>query len=156
METATAARRLPPQYKARFFLETFLDPVGFLSHSPEKYPDIFRFRLLQRHAYVINNPDFAQHVLQENYRNYFKGDAYEVLALLLGNGLINSEGDFWRRQRRLAQPAFHRETLKRVCNIVADSTTHLIQRLKPREGETINFTREMAALTIEIVAKALF
>lgn len=130
--------------------------MGFLKNSSQRYPDIFRFRLVHREAYVINHPELAQYVLQENHKNYLKGEAYQVLALLLGNGLINSEGDFWKRQRRLAQPAFHRDTLKRVCSIVTDSTLKLLHRWKNLEGQTINFTREMAALTIEIVARALF
>ncbi len=151
-----AEKKLPPKYKSRIFLENLRDPIGFLGHSPEKYPDIFRFRLLNRKVYVLNSPDFAQYVLQENAKNYQKGEAYKVLALLLGNGLLNSEGDFWKRQRRLAQPAFHRESLKRVCDIVTNSTQEMLLRWKKQEGQTLNFTREMAALTIEIVAKALF
>lgn len=151
-----AEKKLPPKYKPRIFLENLRDPIGFLAHSPENYPDIFRFRMLNRKVYVLNSPDFAQYVLQENAKNYQKGEAYKVLALLLGNGLINSEGEFWKRQRRLAQPAFHRDSLKRVCDIVTDSTRNMLMRWKKQEGQALNFTREMAALTIEIVAKALF
>lgn len=156
MEIAVSARRLPPPYKQRFFLETLRDSVGFLSRAPEDYPEILRFKFLNRKVYVINHPQLAQYVLQENHKNYLKGEAYEVLALLLGNGLINSEGDFWKRQRRLAQPAFHRDSLKRISTIVTDSTLKMIQRWRQLEGQTINFTREIAALTIEIVARALF
>ncbi len=132
------------------------DPVGFLSHAPENYPVITRFRVLHHKVYVINHPELAQYVLQENFRNFPKGQAYEVLAILLGNGLINSEGDFWKRQRRLAQPAFHRDSLQRISNIVTTTTSKLLERWKKQEGATINFTQEMAGLTIEIVARALF
>jgi len=156
METATAARRLPPEYKQKFFLETFRDSIGFLTRASENYPEILRFKFLSHKVYVINHPELAQYVLQENHKNYLKGEAYRVLALLLGNGLINSEGEFWKRQRRLAQPAFHRDSLRRISGIVTDSTYRMLERWKSLEGQTINFTREMAALTIEIVARALF
>ncbi|HXH17469.1 MAG TPA: cytochrome P450 [Chitinophagales bacterium] len=146
----------PPQYKPRYLFETLRDPVGFLSSSPQRYPEMLRFRMLRHKVYVINHPELARYVLQENHKNYHKGDAYRVLALLLGNGLINSEGEFWKRQRRLAQPAFHRDSLRRIGSIVTDSAMNMLQRWRKQNGQTINFTREMAALTIEIVAKALF
>jgi cytochrome P450 len=149
-------KKLPPKYDTQSLLTSLRDPLRLLTHSPENYPDIFRYRLLQRKIYIINSPDFARYVLQENFTNYQKGEAYKVVGLLLGNGLLNSEGDFWRRQRRLAQPAFHTQSLQRVCDIVNDSTINMLQRWKKMEGQVINFTREMAGLTIEIVAKALF
>jgi len=155
METI-APPRLPPVYQPRYFLETLRDSIGFLSRAPENYPEIVRFKMLSHKVYVINHPELAQYVLQENHKNYLKGEAYQVLALLLGNGLINSEGEFWRRQRRLAQPAFHRDSLRRISGIVMDCTRRMLQRWKQLEGQPINFTREMAALTIEIVARALF
>lgn len=155
METLTE-KKLPPKYKQKYFLETLRDSIGFLTRAPEKYPEILRFQFLSHKVCVLNHPELAQYVLQENHKNYLKGDAYEVLALLLGNGLINSEGDFWKRQRRLAQPAFHRDSLKTISSIVTGSTCKMLERWKQFEGQTINFTRELAALTIEIVARALF
>ncbi|GIV34131.1 MAG: cytochrome P450 [Chitinophagales bacterium] len=146
----------PPVYKARKFLEPLTDTVNFLAYSPERYPEAFRFRVLGREVYVLNHPEYVQYVLQEKYRNYRKGEAYETLSILLGNGLINSEGEFWRRQRRLAQPAFHAESLKRVSKYVVEVTGKHIDAWKKLEGKTINFTKEMAAVAIEVVARALF
>jgi len=147
--------KYPPKYKQRKFLEMIFDSVGFLSDCPQRYPDIMRFSLLNQHSYVLQNPDYVRYVLQENYKNYRKGKAYETLSILLGNGLIISEGEFWKRQRRLSQPAFHRESLMRISQIVIDSTQKMINEWKQKVGKQINFTREMAGLTIEIVASTV-
>ena len=156
METSVAQKRHAPKYKQKFFLETLRDSIGFLTRAPVDYPELLRFSFLSHKVCVLNHPELARYVLQENHKNYLKGEAYQVLGLLLGNGLINSEGDFWKRQRRLAQPAFHRDSLRRISEIVNDSAIGMIQRWKKLEGQSVNFTQEMAALTIEIVARALF
>lgn len=156
MSILTQQPAYPPKYKQRSFLEVVFKPYGFLSECQLSYPDILKFDLLRRHVYVLHNPELIKYVLLDNHKNYHKGQAYDVLKILLGNGLINSEGEFWKRQRRLAQPAFHRESLENISKIVADCTLSMLTRWKKMEGQTINFTREMAGLTIEIVAKALF
>jgi len=156
MSTLTKQPVYPPKYKQRTFLEVVFRPYKFLSECQFSYPDILKFDLVRRHVYVLQNPEFVKYVLQENHKNYLKGEAYDILGILLGNGLLNSEGEFWKRQRRLAQPAFHRESLENISKIIVDSTQAMLQRWKKMEGQTINFTREMAGLTIEIVAKALF
>jgi len=128
-----------------------------MSKAPIKYPEVFVTGVPGlRKIYIVNNPDMAQHILQKNYGNYNKGKGYEVLGYLLGKGLVTNEGESWHKQRTLIQPAFHRGTLKRISEIVTTSTNHLLERWKDKEGQTINFTREMAELTIDIVAKSLF
>ena len=128
-----------------------------LSRAAWKYPDLFMTGIPGiRTVYVVNQPDIAQYILQKNYRGFPKATGYEILALLLGKGLVTNEGESWHKQRTLIQPAFHRETLKRICEITVSSTNHLLERWKDQEGKVINFTREMAEVTIDIVAKSLF
>lgn len=133
------------------------DNWAFLNSSVEQGAvEHINFKLIRRNIFILNDPQVIKYVLQENYQNYSKGPGYRVLAFLLGNGLLNSEGDFWKRQRRLAQPAFHRDKIQGLAQITADCTLRLLQQWKQREGETINFTQEMARLTIDIVSRALF
>ena len=61
--------------------------------------------------YVINHPDDIKRVLLSNHRNYTKGEGMDRVKILLGNGIMTSEGDFWRRQRRMMQPSFHRRVI---------------------------------------------
>jgi cytochrome P450 len=125
--------------------------------AASKYPEILKAGIPGiRTVYLVNHPDLAQQVLQKSFRNFHKASGYEILALLLGKGLITNDGDNWHKQRTLIQPAFHRETLKRISEITVASANLLLQRWKEKEGQTINFTREMAEVTIDIVAKSLF
>jgi cytochrome P450 len=149
--------KLPPRLGLRAVIRSFKDIFGTLTNAPLNYPEMLLTGVPGlRKVYLVNNPDMAQHILQKNYNNYTKGRGYEVLAHLLGNGLVTNEGENWHKQRTLIQPAFHRGTLKRISEIVTTSTNHLLERWKEKEGTEINFTREMAELTIDIVAKALF
>lgn len=133
------------------------DRFGMLAKSPLKYPDLFLLEIPGRKAYVIHQPEMVQQILQRNMLNYKKDQGYKVLALLLGNGLItNPENESWRKTRKLLQPPFHRESLANMCKIVVNSTEQLLQEWKKKEGTTINFTHDMAWLTIDIVCKTLF
>jgi cytochrome P450 len=146
-----------PRLPISVLLDSMKDIFGTLTTSPTRYPDIFVTGVPGlRKVYMVNHPDLAQHILQKNYGNYNKGKGYEVLSYLLGKGLVTNEGDNWHKQRTLIQPAFHRGTLKKISEIVTTSTSSLLRGWKEKEGTTFNFTREMAGLTIDIVAKSLF
>lgn len=149
--------QVPPRFKSNNSQASFLkEMLLFLEECAENYPDITHIKLLNRYIYVVQNPQMAKYVLQENHTNYAKGRAYDVLRFFLGNGLLTSEGDFWKRQRRLAQPAFHRDRLEDLAQLTAKATFKLLREWKKREGTVINFSQEMAKLTIEIVSRALF
>jgi cytochrome P450 len=125
-------------------------------HSSEKYPEAVIFSFGRTTVHMLNHPQLAQHILQKNYSNYNKGIFYDTLAILLGKGLINNDGASWHKQRTLIQPSFHRETLRHVSEIVTSSVNRLLEKWKSKEGTVINFSQEMAELTIGIVARALF
>jgi cytochrome P450 len=128
-----------------------------LMKSPSKYPDVFSFRVPGRKVMVINNHEMVQHILVRNMRNYQKDHGYKILALVLGNGLVtNLDHNSWRKQRTLLQPPFHRESLHGMCQNVTTSVVSLLKKWKAKEGQEINFSHDMAWLTIDIVCKTLF
>ena len=79
----------------------------FLRQSWQRYGEVVRLHMAGRTMILLAHPDHVRHVLYDNRDNYYKGPTYDNFRLLGGNGLITSEGDFWKRQRRLAAPAFH-------------------------------------------------
>ncbi len=142
------------------FLDAFAsrsDSFKFLTRAPQRYPDIFSANVPGRKIYVVQNHAIVQQVLVHNFSNYVKDEGYKILALLMGNGLITNEDTAnWRKQRTMMQPPFHRDSLRRISEVVTTSTAQLLHKWKNKEGDTINFTQEMAWLTIDIVSKALF
>jgi cytochrome P450 len=153
---ATPTQKTPPKVTFKYFLELINNTFGALSKLSGAYPDIMMGGIPFNRVYLIHHPFIIQQILQKNYKNFPKSDRYEVLGLLLGKGLVTNGGDNWHKQRTLIQPAFHRETLKSIHQITVESTADLLQSWKAKQGSDINFTREMAGLTIDIVAKSLF
>src|SRR5208283_3075399 len=108
--------------------------------------------------YVVNHPDDIKHVLLSNHRNYTKGEGMGQVKLLLGNGIMTSEGDFWRRQRRMMQPCFHRRVIDRFSQLIHDVNEKFAARwaAKATSGEPINLTDDVSELTLEIVLHSIF
>ena len=105
----------------------------------------------------IWEPAYIKHILVKNNRNYIKDPATRKLSLSLGNGLLTSEGDFWRRQRRIAQPAFHRERITAMTERMVDEIEDLCAAWeKKKPGEIVSLSDEMMVLTSNIAAKSLF
>ena len=130
------------------------DPLAFLAGIARTYGDIARVPLGPETLYLLNHPDLVRDVLVTNHRNFHKGRGLERAKLLLGEGLLTSEGDFHRRQRRLAQPAFHRQRIAAYGATMAEYAARRRDRWK--SGETIDAHAEMMALTLAIVGKTLF
>src|SRR5204862_122596 len=88
------------------------DLLGFITQCAREYGDIVRLRLANRVAYLLNHPDYMEYVLVTNHRNFVKNSFFwRHVKAVFGSGLLTSEGDFWLRERRLCQPAFHREQI---------------------------------------------
>jgi cytochrome P450 len=153
---------LPPAPKGHFLMGGLYhfasNPLKFLSENIPAHKGVFRVTTpLGLKIMVVSEPEYVKYILQDNNRNYTKSFGYQILKLLLGEGLLTSEGDFWRRQRRLAQPAFHREKLAALVNTMTSCTAESITRLEKQAGNgVINIASEMMALTLDIVAQALF
>lgn len=151
-----------PNVGAGLFLLSLMelgrDPLEFIRTNREKYGDIFRVSLPIGNIVVVTTPELAQHVLQEKNRNYQKSFAYDILKIFLGNGLLTSEGDFWRKQRRLAQPAFHKERLAEIVKTMSELAGEMAEEWKEiqQKGEPFDITIQMNRITLDIVSKALF
>ncbi|MGH8618352.1 MAG: cytochrome P450 [Burkholderiales bacterium] len=108
--------------------------------------------------YVLCHPDLARQVLVTNHANYTKGIGIDRVRILLGNGLMASEGDFWHRQRRMIQPGFHRATLAGLTAHITAANEALVARWtqRARERQPVNVTADVSELSLDIVLHALF
>lgn len=143
--------------------------LPLIGHLPEMQKDFLglmdRARAVGDVAYIqagpkrvviVGDPAIAQHILVDNARNYSKQTrGYDSLRKMLGNGLVTSEGSFWLRQRRIAQPAFHREKLAGLSSMMQRDTDELLARW-PLDGRAFDFADEMMKLTMRIIGEALF
>ncbi len=131
------------------------DSMGYEKHVARTYGDIVHMRWVARHAYFISHPDFVRQVLVDEADKFYKAPIYrDLLSYFLGNGLLTSDGDFWRRQRKLAQPAFHTGRIQSYAEVMLDYTERLLNQWQP--GQTRDINRDMMRLTLGIVAKTLF
>ena len=130
------------------------DPLGFLSRCVREYGDVVELRFMGQTIYLLSDPGLIEYILVENNRNFTKTRILKRNRRLLGEGLLTSEGEFWRRQRRLAQPAFHRKRVAAYGEVMAAFAERSLEVW--RDGQTIDVHKEMMHLTLEIVAKCLF
>lgn len=126
--------------------------LDFFCSLQPSYGDISTIRFSVRKVIYLQHPDLIQYVLQENNRNFTKSLRYEQLKYLLGNGLLTSEGDEWLKQRRLIQPAFHKNQLALLADEMITCTHQMLEKWKPG---IINVSAEMTALTLDIVSRTL-
>lgn len=143
-------------------LDFVRDPLGALQKYRQLYaqpdgPQIVRLNVGGRTQQLIFRPEDAKRVLQENHRNYGRSPAFLVLKLFLGEGLLTSDGDFWRRQRRLAQPAFHRQKLAILANVMIEESANWINSLRSQDlSRPLNMSQALMDITMRIVCKTLF
>jgi cytochrome P450 len=130
------------------------DPLGFLSGCAQEYGNVVELRFMGQTLYLLSDPDLIEYVLVENNRNFGKTRILKRNRRLLGDGLLTSEGEFWRRQRRLAQPAFHRKRVDAYGDVMVAFAERSLEAW--RDGQTLDVHEEMMHLTLEIVAKCLF
>jgi len=134
-------------------------PLGALARLAQRYGDVLKYPVGFWTIYVVSDPAAVRHVLQENSRNYSKATfQYSLLGLVAGQGLLSSDGAFWLRQRRLIQPAFHRDRLTRLATLTTDATAAMLDRWDSTAacGDALDIDGEMMRLALEIVGKALF
>lgn len=130
------------------------DPLSALLDRHRRYGDIVRTRVAKTDVFLVSDPEAVRHVLQRNYANYTKGPSYAVLGVVVGEGLLTSEGTHWLRQRRLAQPAFHHRYLEAFAELMVAATEARLATWRP--GQVIDIAEEMMRLTFSIVGEALF
>src|SRR6476661_1108014 len=130
------------------------DSLGYFAQATARYGDAVGFHIGRQGFVLLNHPDMIRDVLVTNQRSFAKGRALEEARRLLGNGLLTSEGEFHLRQRRLAQPAFHRD---RVAGY-GDAMVHYASGMRDRwqDGAQVDMHAEMMRLTLAVVGKTLF
>ena len=130
------------------------DPAGFLEKMARQYGDVVYLPLGRQHIYYVGHPDAIRDILVTHQNKFKKSRMLERARVLLGDGLLTSEGQHHRRQRRLVQPAFHRDRLAGYGAVMVDRAAILRDQWQP--GQPFDVLQEMMRLTLAIVAKTLF
>ena len=157
---ANAMHSQPPESSEPIDISFASDALSPLVRNFAIHGDAFRMYspVLKRHLWVLSHPDHVRHVLVDRSANFTKGIGIDRVAILLGNGLMTSEGEQWRTQRRMVQPSFHR-------NIIATWMPHLHAAnaalsdkwaAAAAAREAVNVTQDMSEVTLDVVLRALF
>ena len=129
-------------------------PLEYFSKLAREYGDVAGIRILNFKTIFINHPDTIEEALVTNARKYTKGRVLRANRHVFGEGLLTSEGEFWLRQRRLVQPAFHRARIASYAAAMVEYTQRMLESW--RDGEERDAHQEMMRLTLQIVGKTLF
>lgn len=134
------------------------DMLGLFTRTAREFGGIAQFKLLNSTYFLITNPDYVKYILQDNHKNYIRGRSVETGRSLLGNGLPLIDGEFWLHERRLLQPAFHRERIARLALTAGQVIDSFVQRwdLNARGGQPLDLDEEMMRLTLTVIIKAMF
>src|SRR5882762_380597 len=130
------------------------NPLEYFTKVAREYGDIAGMRVLNFKTIFVNHPDLIEEVLVTNARKYSKGRVLRANRHVFGEGLLTSEGEFWLRQRRLAQPAFHRARIASYAATMVEYAQRMLEGW--RDGEERDAHQEMMRLTLQIVGKTLF
>ena len=143
-------------------LEIARDPLGAFTrlqaqHNQPGGPRLIQVEIGGRRQFVTFRPEDARYVLQENHRNYGRSPAFKILEIFLGKGLLTNDGDHWRHQRRLAQPAFHRQKLAMLGQIMQQEVGTWLGELSCLDlTKPVNLSEKFMDITMRIVCKTLF
>ena len=132
--------------------------LKYVMQLVSQYGDFVKLPLPGGPVYLLNHPDFIKHVLQDNHENYTRSPTFERFKLVLGENLLTSEGEFWRKRRRLEQPAFHQKKVAEYGQIITDCTASMLDRWEEicKQREPVEVHKETIHLTMDVVTKALF
>ena len=156
------AKQIPAHHTGQLLgsMKPFMaDPRNFLLTLQDYDAPVVKFRLAHMRAYYLATPEATLHVVQKNQANYYKGGtAMNIGRKLLGNGLVFSNGDFWKRQRRIANPAFHNDCLRHYVAVMQNRTEVMLDELAEASqgGKAINIYDAFNQLAITIVRDNLF
>ncbi len=162
---STTPRHHPPGPEVNWLFGTVArfqkNPLGYLEQLVKEFGPAVRFRFFAHfHGYIFVHPEHNRHILQDNNKNYTKmpHPTFVILRPLAGNGLLTSDGEFWRRQRRLAQPAFHRKRINNFGTIMSQAAQGMVDRWlnETITSPTLDLDREISRMTLEVAGKTLF
>jgi cytochrome P450 len=134
------------------------DQLGFVLRMAREYGPVARYRLGSIILNQVNHPDGVQRILQENQHNYIKGSYFDPIRQVGGDGLFASEGAHWLRQRRLMQPAFHRQRVAGFAEVMTGQTVHMLGRWEAaaQSRQPIDISHEFTDLTMRVIAETMF
>ena len=160
MSAIPPENRHPPESELQFDIGSTEDSLERMTALFARHGDIYRVYAPGRksYTYVINHPDDVKRVLVSNHRNYTKGVGLDRVKILLGNGIMTSEGDFWKRQRYMMQPMFHRRVVTEFARLIDESNDRFIAKWEAQasRGELVNITDDMSELTLDTVLRSIF
>jgi cytochrome P450 len=159
MSVATQRRAESPPGPQRSWLfgnlkEFGHDQLGAMTRWAREYGDLVSARFGPRQVVFANHPELVEEVLVNQNRRFIKHYRLRQTGRTLGKGLLTSEGDFWRGQRKLVQPAFHRERINQYAQFMVEYTERMLESW--RDGQVRDAQADMMRLTLEIVAQTLF
>jgi cytochrome P450 len=157
-QAAVVGRAVPPGPRGAAFAWRLLRaPNGWLDVLTEcvrQYGNVVSFRFFGVPVCLINDLAAIEHVLVANHQSFSKSMDYRALSRVLGQGLLTSEGEFWKRQRRLVQPAFFRDRILSYGGLMTSCTARLIEDWQ--DGEVRDVHRDLMRVTLQIAARSLF
>ena len=160
MTAAASAHPRPPEAEQQFDIGSTDDSLERMIELFARHGDTYRVFVPARgsYTYVIHHPDDVKRVLVSNHRNYTKGVGLDRVKILLGKGIMTSEGELWKRQRYMMQPFFHRRVITGFAAVIAGANERFLERWDARaaRGEPVNLTDEMSELTLAIVLRSIF
>jgi cytochrome P450 len=150
----------PPESELQFDVGSTDDSLERMTELFARHGDTYRVYApgTKSYRYVIHHPDDVKRVLVSNHRNYTKGVGLDRVKILLGKGLMTSEGDLWKRQRYMMQPFFHRRVVTEFAKTLDAVNERFIARWEGHatRGELVNVTEDMSELTLDIVLHSIF
>ncbi|GAA0975602.1 cytochrome P450 [Acrocarpospora macrocephala] len=158
--TGGRSRAVPPGPPRRaapgLFVKLATDRLALMRAAADQYGDAVKISMGPKTLYFFNHPDHAKHVLADNSGNYHKGIGLVQAKRALGDGLLTSEGDLWRKQRKLIQPAFQAKRIAAQAGVVAEEAAALVERLRAAAGTgPVNVVDELTALTLGVLGRTL-
>ena len=154
--------RIPPGPRGLPLLGVALDiqkdVLGWNLRTAKEYGPVVQYRFGPLRSYLVTDPDGLKHVLQDHVKNYTKDHfGYAIVRRIVGNGIFTSEGATWLRQRRLAQPAFHRTRISAMAAQMVKAAHELSEHwaASQRSGERRLAMNDMMSLTLRFVGEAL-
>ncbi|MBM0276001.1 cytochrome P450 [Micromonospora tarensis] len=134
------------------------DPAGFLLRLHRDYGGVARIRMGPMVVHLVTDPEAVRHVLVDNHANYVRGRLYDQFKLVMGRGLLTTDGDYWRGHRRAVQPVFARKALAAIVPNVIEATSQMLDRWETsaRAGKPVDLVTEMLELTLVTLSRSLF
>jgi cytochrome P450 len=149
-------KRIPPGPQEKYRVGD--DLLEWMDRQFREFGDTYKGSVYGNSIYATRDVDIANRVLVENWQNYVKGQSIARVALLLGNGLMVSKGEVWKRQRRMIQPAFNQESVATFVKLITSANLGLLKKWQTaaNKNESVNVTRDVSSMALEVVLRLIF